>query len=144
MIYLQADPEFSRGTVARLMAKPSTNTYELVYVSTDGALGTSTSGCGLNMISNGTLIYVIGKKAATPGTTVCTSADLSDYEECLDATDLSSQTLGACDTLKASFTISSSLVPYTDLPVPSSTEKTIYDGIQLTGPAAVTTLFTLH
>lgn len=137
MIYMEGESQYSRGSVARLKAKPSTSTYELVFVSNAPYSISPISGdkayfgCGLNMISNGTLIYISGSHQST-GSSCSSSSEV--FTTCLNATDLSeNSTSGACTTLSSSFTISTDLttISYSDVATPSSSETRIHDAIQI-------------
>lgn len=92
--------------VARIYAKPSTNSFELAMTSTVPSAGgpmtggSSALGCGFRMISNGSLVVVQGKYKASGSD--CTGTEAVDV--CVDAitlADASSSSVAECAALKA-------------------------------------------
>ncbi len=145
MIFIEGEAQYSRGTIARLKAKPSTKAYELVFLSNAGYSVSPQSGeqahlgCGFGMISDGTYIYLKGAYL-TAGS--CTDAIAA--EVCLKAADLTeASSATACNTLKTSFTITSTgnldSLQSSVIPVPSTTELTLYNAIQIVNAKSKTT-----
>ena len=146
VMFVEAASQNNRGTVARLKAKPSTQNFELVYRSTSPSSiqplsgGSSQSlGYALDLISDGSLIYVQGKYSS--GASSC--YDATSFSLCLSASELSVETAtGACDSLAGNFTIGSkdALMEYycPTIPNPTDGEKTLFNVIQISRGDAIT------
>ena len=146
VMFVEASSQNSRGTVARLKAKPSAQSFELVYRSTSPSGiqplsgGSSQSlGYALDLISDGSLIYVQGKYSS--GASSCN--DSTSFSLCLSASDLSIDTsTGACDSLAENFSIGSrdALVENycPTIPNPTDGEKTLFNVIQISRGDVIT------
>lgn len=145
LIFVEGEAQFSRATIAKLRAKPSSNSYELVYRSTSpNAIspisgGSSTSlGYSLDLISDGTLIYVQGVYW-TSGQNTCGVA--TPFTACLNASDLSTAT-DDCTTLSNSFTIATranlTTMSCPTIPTPSVSELTFFNAIQISSADTAT------
>lgn len=107
-LFLENFPTSNRITTSRLKAKPATQTFELVYASTQldaGGIsgGAAKVGCGFKMISDGSSIYAKGNAVAASRARDCSSQQA--FEICVNASDLTTADSGACDTLETSFTM---------------------------------------
>lgn len=116
-LFLENFPTYNRVTAHRLRAKPDASTFELMYASTAanaGGLsgGNAVLGCGFKMISDGTLIFASGNAVPTGSAALCSNEQA--FEICLNATDLTTATAGACNTLRLTFTMSGQ-VTYSEL-----------------------------
>ncbi len=101
------------SSIARIMAQPQSQVYEMAIAASDGSRGNPISGgspnisCGFHGITNGTLVYIKAIDQAG-GSTTCSAGYTTEL--CLSATDLTASAGGVsdCATIKAAMTIGTS------------------------------------
>ncbi len=137
-----ADP-YDAPTIARVYAKPSTNTYELALAGYNPSTGKPMSGgdsnvgCGLHLKSDGTYIYAKGYKQASGsqclGSGSSAGSDfVGSFEICLNAADMSDATAGSCNTLRDATSNLGTLTAFDYTAVSDSGDSaTIFSGLNI-------------